>query len=555
MCRKRGNTYSITCVYIHIYVHPGLTTVENESNRFNESLEYRSLHNRPPALLPLPRDCRLPQTPPMYRKPTERDYHDGDRGMYMREAERGMYDERERAYHDGPPDHPPPPHPHPHPNHHSPSHRGRSGYPGAEPVYREVRDRFFTVPRNAYPNPEGIYRSPRDGYPQRQPMPPYGERQGPRRGGGGEFLEPKHECADDMDKHYDAEPESPYPEYVPMGRGSRGPRGDPPAAVDMPKPGDPPRRHSPPKLAQAPRGRGRSPEAVSSSAAAAAAATAAAAAAAAAAGVVQTRHPLYKPGRHGVGSVPAPMSQSDAGGVGGGGGGNYQARGNGSSAGGSPILQARRGSEDVSPARGVGRPRGGSAAPPPPLPQQQLPREAPSAISRPGLSTIARAGGSSGNGIGAIGISGSADDAAPRRGSKSAVHSPQELSGKAAGSSRDDGGRGGSGSGSGGKPFCEVVQDASGVTRLFIPETPPVVPRRPPSKGNKRETLGDIAHRIPVSVMRPYFNYPLRTAAEVRTTFFFFDGLYIALAWIRKEVCVFFSMMWCYSSRYSYSSL
>ncbi|CAN0514363.1 unnamed protein product, partial [Ectocarpus sp. 8 AP-2014] len=65
-----------------------------------------------------------------------------------------------------------------------------------------------------------------------------------------------------------------------------------------------------------------------------------------------------------------------------------------------------------------------------------------------------------------------------------------------------------------GKPFCEVVRDASGLTRLFIPETPPVVPRRPPSKGNKRETLGDIAHRIPVTVMRPYFNYPLRTAAE-----------------------------------------
>lgn len=75
---------------------------------------------------------------------------------------------------------------------------------------------------------------------------------------------------------------------------------------------------------------------------------------------------------------------------------------------------------------------------------------------------------------------------------------------------------GGGGGGGVEIPFCEVVRDASGVTRLFIPENPPIVPRRPPSKGNKRETLGDIAHRIPVTVMRPYFNYPLRTAAEVR---------------------------------------
>lgn len=51
--------------------------------------------------------------------------------------------------------------------------------------------------------------------------------------------------------------------------------------------------------------------------------------------------------------------------------------------------------------------------------------------------------------------------------------------------------------------------------RLEIPENPPRVPRRPPSKGNKRETLADIARRIPVDVMRTYFNYPLRTAAEV----------------------------------------
>lgn len=51
--------------------------------------------------------------------------------------------------------------------------------------------------------------------------------------------------------------------------------------------------------------------------------------------------------------------------------------------------------------------------------------------------------------------------------------------------------------------------------RLQIPDEPPIVPRRPPSKGNKRETLGDIAKRIPVQLMRQYFNYPLRAAAEV----------------------------------------
>ncbi|CAM9288929.1 unnamed protein product [Scytosiphon promiscuus] len=56
---------------------------------------------------------------------------------------------------------------------------------------------------------------------------------------------------------------------------------------------------------------------------------------------------------------------------------------------------------------------------------------------------------------------------------------------------------------------------AAGVPpRLAIPQEPPKVPRRPPSKGNKRETLADIARRIPVQLMRHYFNYPLRAAAE-----------------------------------------
>lgn len=68
------------------------------------------------------------------------------------------------------------------------------------------------------------------------------------------------------------------------------------------------------------------------------------------------------------------------------------------------------------------------------------------------------------------------------------------------------GGGGGGGGGSGRPP------------RLSIPVEPPKVPRRPPSKGNKRETLADIAKRIPLQLMRAYFNYPLRTAAEVSYT-------------------------------------
>lgn len=51
--------------------------------------------------------------------------------------------------------------------------------------------------------------------------------------------------------------------------------------------------------------------------------------------------------------------------------------------------------------------------------------------------------------------------------------------------------------------------------RLRLAPVPPVLPRRPLSKGNKREILADIAERIPVELMRQYFNYPLRSAAEV----------------------------------------
>lgn len=55
-------------------------------------------------------------------------------------------------------------------------------------------------------------------------------------------------------------------------------------------------------------------------------------------------------------------------------------------------------------------------------------------------------------------------------------------------------------------------------TISFIPNYPlPKVPQRPPSKSNKRETLADIAERIPLGIMRNFFDFPLRTAAEVST--------------------------------------
>ncbi|CAM9584090.1 unnamed protein product [Ectocarpus sp. 12 AP-2014] len=64
-------------------------------------------------------------------------------------------------------------------------------------------------------------------------------------------------------------------------------------------------------------------------------------------------------------------------------------------------------------------------------------------------------------------------------------------------------------------PDIAVRSPADGLPpRLAIPHEPPKVPRRTPSKGNKRETLADIAKRIPVELMRHYFNYPLRAAAE-----------------------------------------
>lgn len=70
--------------------------------------------------------------------------------------------------------------------------------------------------------------------------------------------------------------------------------------------------------------------------------------------------------------------------------------------------------------------------------------------------------------------------------------------------------------------------------RLQIPDEPPKVPRRPPSKGNKRETLGDIAKRIPVQLMRQYFNYPLRTAAEVCTCVCCVHAFVFLFFWVQR---------------------
>lgn len=64
------------------------------------------------------------------------------------------------------------------------------------------------------------------------------------------------------------------------------------------------------------------------------------------------------------------------------------------------------------------------------------------------------------------------------------------------------------------KPYREVVKDSLCMTRLNIPENPPMLL---PSTANKREALADIARRIPIPVMRPYFNYRLRKAAEVNS--------------------------------------
>eukprot|EP00903_Cladosiphon_okamuranus_P005462 g5447.t1 len=58
--------------------------------------------------------------------------------------------------------------------------------------------------------------------------------------------------------------------------------------------------------------------------------------------------------------------------------------------------------------------------------------------------------------------------------------------------------------------------NASNCTRapLNLPKTPRKLGRKPRVKGRKRETLHDIARRVPVSVMREYFNFSLRQAAD-----------------------------------------
>lgn len=56
---------------------------------------------------------------------------------------------------------------------------------------------------------------------------------------------------------------------------------------------------------------------------------------------------------------------------------------------------------------------------------------------------------------------------------------------------------------------------------LNIPATPPKLARRPLEKAKKRETLKEIAKRVPVEVVVPYFNYPLRKAAQVSKAFMF----------------------------------
>lgn len=62
-------------------------------------------------------------------------------------------------------------------------------------------------------------------------------------------------------------------------------------------------------------------------------------------------------------------------------------------------------------------------------------------------------------------------------------------------------------------PYREVEADPLCMTRLNIPKNPPMLLL--PTTLNKREKLDDIARRIPISVLRPYFNYRLRKAAEV----------------------------------------
>ncbi|CBN78312.1 Putative NIN-like transcription factor [Ectocarpus siliculosus] len=371
------------------------------------------------------------------------------------EAER-MYLERERAYrrdHPGHPHEPPPP-----------------------PIYQEMRDReerFYASPRRPYPHPDVAYHD--EGYLRRRPgaVGAYHEQRPPvaaARGGGGGFVHANRALGpeDSSHKYHDAELEAPsYPQYA----------------------------------AAAGRGRGVPPE------------EAAAAAAAAAAAGMAGPPPLYKPPvRRGPGVGLSQPSEGGAyhrhghhprGGGSGGGGSHHSSAPTDDSPPGHDRRRVGASPPGAQSLRGDTRPRGGSVASLPP------------STSRPRVVT---------NGTGGDGRL--EDDGTSSTTSR--PDDPKQRSSEERGDGGGGGGRHPAASGGArprvdslagedcdvGKPFCEVVRDASGLTRLFIPETPPVVPRRPPSKGNKRETLGDIAHRIPVTVMRPYFNYPLRTAAE-----------------------------------------
>ncbi|CAN0292374.1 unnamed protein product [Ectocarpus sp. 6 AP-2014] len=59
-----------------------------------------------------------------------------------------------------------------------------------------------------------------------------------------------------------------------------------------------------------------------------------------------------------------------------------------------------------------------------------------------------------------------------------------------------------------------VQQSNASRTPLNLPKTPRKLARQPPLKGTRRETLQDIARRVPVEVLLPYFNFSLRTAAD-----------------------------------------
>eukprot|EP00903_Cladosiphon_okamuranus_P008628 g8274.t1 len=459
------------------------------------------------------------QTPPLYRKPADRDYRDGDRvysaRMDFQEAERERG--RERVYHREYPDDPR------HPMQRPPPERG---YPGPEPppMYRDPRDRggagggrFYPAPpRQAYtnnPNPNSAYDA-RDLYPGDRPAgSAYEDQRLAARAAdrGRAFIPAKHDLPEDADKVYDAGPEATYPKYPgpsrmrhgsvdgragpPLMRGGDGRLQGSPALSPKqvwnggggrpgpgPGPGPPPphsadpRGTLPPALYQAPTRRG------------------------SAVGVSPTlplseggayHHPPHHPNHY------PHHARGDGGGHG---------HGHLSGPTGSPPGQGRRGSDVASPhalQRDL-RP-GVSCAGPPPADGRAV------AITR-GRESIAPPSGGHGDGSGRMDEDDGGGGAASRfGGSKTKSEDDEEGVGGVDGRHTRASDPNSNGIET---PFCEVVRDESGVTRLFIPENPPIVPRRPPSKGNKRETLGDIAHRIPVSVMRPYFNYPLRTAAE-----------------------------------------